>query len=433
MTDVPTGLTFVDPTTVQTTYRICLAGEPGDGKTIAAATAPAPILVLNADRPSAWEVARRRNPDKEIRETRYHDSTSLDELFRYLGSPEGADVASLVIDPWSNIYDQLCATAPKVEDSKTHELKPDYEMVNAKLLRFLTALRRFDVHVVIVTHLKENESGKKADGKTYARFGGMGLIRKSMAEMDVIALIQRTTPEDGDPVWFAEIQPTASWAGKDGTDSLGARRIADLSRWVELAREANVAPAGDSDLPWDANGSGAQAVSDGAAPQATAAGGGPTEEPSQLPQATPRGSEPAAGVEAGTTPAGSGDEPSAAPAGAQSDAAAPSEPTPLPVGDAPIDATLAAAQRAADGKPLDSVDMALLLHENDWKLLDLLIAGNTAKDAAAALEVTTDSVRAHCGRIKATLGVNTIVEVVMLAKEMRYEERAEDADPGAIA
>jgi hypothetical protein len=232
-----------------------LAGEPGDGKTIAAASAPAPILVLNADRPSAWEVARRRFPGKDIRETRYIDHTSLDEVYRYLKT--ATDIATLVIDPWSNIYDQLCIAAPKKLDTRDGEMKPDYEMVNSKLLGALTALRRFDVHLVIVTHLKDNEGNRKGnDGKMYARFGGMGLIRKAMAEMDVIAWVQRTVPEpneDGEerePVWFAQIQPTDVWAGKDGTDSLGPKRIADLSRWIELARAANVVPAVDADLPW---------------------------------------------------------------------------------------------------------------------------------------------------------------------------------------
>jgi hypothetical protein len=248
MTDLATELLFVNQDEVQTTYRICLAGEPGDGKTLAAATAPGPLLVLNADRPAAWDVAKRRHPDKDIRETRYVDHTSLEATYRYLATPGGSQVGTVVVDPWSNIYDQLCATAPKKLDNRDGEMKPDYEMVNSKLLGFITALRRFDVHVVIVTHLKEND-GKKGDGKTYARFGGMGLIRKAMAEMDVIALIRRTTPEDGEPVWFAEVQPTDAWAGKDGTDTLGARRVADLTRWVELARAANMTPTA-SDLPW---------------------------------------------------------------------------------------------------------------------------------------------------------------------------------------
>jgi len=379
VTDIPTGLIFVDPTEVQTTYRICLAGEPGDGKTIAAATAPGPLLVLNADRPSAWEVARRRNPGKEIRETRYLDHSSLDEVFRYLNPlGDGGDIRTLVIDPWSNIYDQLCAAAPKKLDTRDGEMKPDYEMVNAKLLGFLTALRRFDVHLVIVTHLKENE-GKKGDGKTYARFGGMGLIRKAMAEMDVIALVQRTTPEDGEPVWFAQVQPTDVWAGKDGTDALGPRRVADLSRWIELARAANVVPAVDADLPWAAS------------------------------SAQP-GADPTAGVEAGEDPEGSGDVPSAE---AQQSAtgevndAAPPEPT----SDAEAQAALARAT-VADREPLN---------ESDWRLLDRLMAGDTAQAAADNLGGTVAYVREHVGAIKVKLGVRTMPAVLELARRLPRE------------
>ena len=119
---------------------------------------------------------------------------------------------------------------------------------------------------------------------------------------------------------------------------------------------------------------------------------------------------------------GSGDSETAI--GALADAA-PAEPAPLvplPEGSAPIDATLGAAQRAAGGKPLDTVDMALLLEEHDWRLLDLLIAGNTAKACAANLSTSVEEVRAHCARIKATLAVGTIVEVVMLAKSMKMPD-----------
>jgi DNA-binding CsgD family transcriptional regulator len=384
VTDIPTGLIFVDPTEVQTTYRIALAGEPGDGKTIAAATAPGPLLVLNADRPSAWEVARRRNPGKDIRETRYVDHSSLDEVFRYLNPlGDGGDIRTLVIDPWSNIYDQLCAAAPKKLDTRDGEMKPDYEMVNAKLLGFLTALRRFDVHLVIVTHLKENE-GKKGDGKTYARFGGMGLIRKAMAEMDVIALVQRTTPEDGEPVWFAQVQPTDVWAGKDGTDALGPRRVADLSRWIELARAANVVPAVDADLPWAAS------------------------------SAQP-GADPIAGVEAGAAQADRPEvEPSAAAPQRDSDrneagyATGTDAPAAEPASDAEAQAALARAT-VAEREPLNALD---------WRLLDRLMAGDTAQAAADNLGGTVARVREHVGLIKVKLGVRTMPAVLELARRL---------------
>ena len=246
MSDIPTGLIFVDPAEVDTTFRICLWAAPGEGKTVAAASAPRPILVLSADRPSAYAYARRHhNHDAlSLRETRYTGPDSLADVYRYLGSPEGADVATIVLDPVSNIYDSLVETAPRRGDGET-----DYQWVNKKLLGFVTSLRSFDVNVVLVAHEKLND-GKKGDGKLYPRIGGATLISKALAEMDVVAHIERTTPPEGDAVWYAQIQPTENIVGKDGTNALGDRRVADLSRWVELMRAANAAPTQDP-LPWD--------------------------------------------------------------------------------------------------------------------------------------------------------------------------------------
>jgi hypothetical protein len=48
-------------------------------------------------------------------------------------------------------------------------------------------------------------------------------------------------------VWIGQIQPRDNIVTKDGTDALGDRRIADLSRWFQVASEA-LAP--DSDIPF---------------------------------------------------------------------------------------------------------------------------------------------------------------------------------------
>jgi hypothetical protein len=114
MSDVPTPLDFVDPFETDDTYRVCLWASPGQGKSVAAASAPSPILVLTADRPSAYRFARKHHGHtaQTLRETRFVDASSLDAVFRYLSSDEGKDVRTVVIDPFSNVYDQLVDTAP---------------------------------------------------------------------------------------------------------------------------------------------------------------------------------------------------------------------------------------------------------------------------------------------------------------------------------
>ena len=241
--DIPTGLTFVDPLETDTTYRVCLWAAPGAGKSVAAASAPDPLLVLSADRPSAYRFARKHHTGKDIREVRYIGPGSLDAVYTYLkDNPD--EIKTLVVDPVSNIYDNLVDLVAHRPDGE-----PNYQAVNKKLLGFVTSLRAFDVNVVLVAHEKLND-GKKGDGKMYPSLGGPALINKLLAEMDIVAHVERvvSTQDGGEELvrWIGQLQPTGHLVCKESTGVLGDRRIADLSRWFEVAT-AGLAP---DDLPW---------------------------------------------------------------------------------------------------------------------------------------------------------------------------------------
>jgi hypothetical protein len=245
MSDVPTPLDFVDPLERDDTYRVVLWASPGQGKSVAAASAPSPILVLTADRPSAYRFARKHHGHtaQTLRETRFVDASSLDAVFRYLSSDEGKDVRTVVVDPVSNVYDHLVDTLPLRGDGE-----PNYQTVNKKVLGFVQSLRRFDINVVLVAHEKLND-GRKGDGKLY--LGGPSLINKLLAEMDLVAHIERVvrTTDDGEQqLWVGQLQPRDNLVCKESTGALGDRRVADLSRWFQVASEA-LAPD-DSDLPF---------------------------------------------------------------------------------------------------------------------------------------------------------------------------------------
>jgi hypothetical protein len=239
--DVPnTLLEFVDPHATVTTYRVCLWAAPGQGKSVAAASAPDPILVLNADRPTAYMFARKHHAGRDIREVRYVDADTLEAVYRYLASDDGKDVRTLVIDPISHVYDQLVDSAPL--QTIKGRTGPNYQAVNKKLLGFIQALRTFDVNVVLVAHEKLGD-GDDGGGKLYPALGGPSLINKLLAEMDIVAHIERhvRTREEEDEVeelWVGQIQPRDNLVCKDSTGGLGDRRIADLSRWFEVASEA---------------------------------------------------------------------------------------------------------------------------------------------------------------------------------------------------
>jgi hypothetical protein len=245
MSDVPTPLIFVDPAATDPTYRVCLWAAPGEGKSVAASSAPDPILVLSADRPSAYLYARKHHAGKDIREVRYAGVDTLTQVYTYLAEP-GCDIRTVIVDPVSNIVDQLADVAPAGREGG-----PDYQWINKKMLGFVKSLRRFDVNVVLVAHEKVND-GKKGDGKMYPSLGGATLINKLLAEMDIVAHIERVTrtlsDESEETVWVGQLQPVRNLVCKESTAAdLGDRRVADLSRWFALANEAT--RPDNSDLP----------------------------------------------------------------------------------------------------------------------------------------------------------------------------------------
>lgn len=246
--DIPSELEFVDPTAVDPTYRVVLFAAPGQGKSVAAASAPDPILVLTADRPNAYRVPRQLHPKSEIREVRYRNAQTLDDVYSYIRAGNG--VRTIVVDPITNVVDYLLDELPQKQD-RDKSWGPDYQAVNKKVLGFIKSLRAFDVHVVLVAHERVND-GNKGDGRIYPHIGGMTLINKTLAEMDIVAHVERHVSEtdDGEDVqWIGVLQPRGQLVTKESTNSLGDRRIMDLSRWFDVADDA-LTGAVETGLPW---------------------------------------------------------------------------------------------------------------------------------------------------------------------------------------
>jgi hypothetical protein len=232
-----TPLEFVDPTAVDPTYRVVLWAAPGQGKSVAAASAPGPILVVSADRPAAYQFARKHHASKEIREVRYANAETLDDVWRYLRTDDGKEIRTVILDPVSNIVDALGDEAPRDKERGG----PDYQWINKKVFKFLKTLRAFDVNVVLVAHEKLND-GKKGDGRLYPALGGPALINKLLGEVDLCAHVERIPkPTDDDPeaaVWIGQLQPRDNLVCKEATGVLGDRRVADLTRWFQVAADA---------------------------------------------------------------------------------------------------------------------------------------------------------------------------------------------------
>ncbi len=374
MTDVPAPI-FVNPLEVATTYRFGLWAASGEGKTVAACSAPKPILALNADRPSAYHFARKfygLSAD-DLREMRYDDESSLAVAYAYLRG-EGQDVRTVSVDPVGHIYDAL-RTSGRFMRATDGEV--DYDAVNAKILGFITSLRKLDVNVVLIAHERLND-GKKGDGKLYPSFGGPTLSTPILAERDGAAHVERyqrrdpETAELGDVQWIGQIAPLGNMVGKGFGAALGDRRVLDLSRWIELLNE-DFQPD-TSDLPWATKDGDELAASD-------------------LPAVEP--------------PHPDSDAVETAPSAGSTDDAPGAEPT----SDAEAQDALRRAT-VAERPPLDA---------EDWLLLDLFLAGKTGAEATKALGSTLPVVRQHVAAIKRKMGVRTMPAVLELARKMPRE------------
>lgn len=248
------SLTFVDPDEQDARYRVVLWAAPGEGKSVGAASAPDPILVLSADRPGAYRYARRHHGGKDIREVRYENRQTLAHVHAYLKG-DGQGVRTVVLDPFGGIYDRL------VEEIGGREPKPEhYQQVNKALLKFLYAMRDFDINLVLVAHERLND-GKGGDGKLYPNLGGPALINRVLAESDIVAHVEREPGGQGEaPRYMAQLTPVRNLVCKESTGLLGDRRPLDLSEWFTAAMPD------DTDLPWAAplgdDGDDEQAVGD---------------------------------------------------------------------------------------------------------------------------------------------------------------------------
>lgn len=237
MSDVP-ALLFVDPQEADTRFRVVLWASPGEGKSVGAASAPDPIVVISADRPGAYRFARRHHAGKDIRETRFQNSDTLTEVYRYLR--DQPEVETVVLDPFGGIYDKLA------EEFPTSDGDVNWMGLNKKITGFLYSLRELDVNVVIVAHEKLND-GKKGDGKLYPAVGGPALINKILAECDIVAHVERVQPrEEGESARYeAQLTPIRNLVCKQSTPAeLGDRALVDLTAWFAAAMPD------DSDLPW---------------------------------------------------------------------------------------------------------------------------------------------------------------------------------------
>lgn len=237
---------------------LLLYGQEGCGKSVAAVSAPAPMIYVNADRPGATRFARRLFPDKGILElplTLEKGWAPMEHLFAALRNGELNDVQTVVIDSLGRLYDICLADLAK--DDK-HPTLPERGDANTRIERFILALLEFPINVVLVAHdnpivTSGNEEQGTANVELFPFTGtnNPGLAKKIMRALDIVAYCgRREIPEDEELTdstsidkerrheYLAQLFAAGGRRAKDTTGVLGDSARLDLTEWVARVRAA---------------------------------------------------------------------------------------------------------------------------------------------------------------------------------------------------
>lgn len=226
-------ISFVNPDEIPDTYNFMLYGPSGSGKSTAAASAPGPILYLNADGPDALRYPRRKHGNEKIREVAVTGGNVLNEVLIMLRN--GAQFGTVVMDTFSAIYSALLEDKAK----GGRPTLPQHGDVQTALGRFVKELRDHPVHFVILAqeHTDKDESSGVIERVPYMGTKNPALANSVIENMTIVGYCGRVAAQEGAGArYMATLVDVPGRRGKDRTNALGAVRELDLSEWVTAAQ-----------------------------------------------------------------------------------------------------------------------------------------------------------------------------------------------------
>jgi hypothetical protein len=242
---------FIDENDTPETFNVLLYGEAGAGKSTAAATAPGPILWVNAEGPGALAYARKvaRERSTKIFEARIARNISprpvLGQVIQHIR--EGADpvVRTVVVDTVAKVRDGL------IRDMVTPGAKNAIQQFGevAKVLEeFVVVLRDLPVNLVLLCH----EDIADVDGERIVQplIGG-ALTQKIPGDMDVVAYCGAAQdPDSKDTQYLGQLAPARGRRAKDRSGALGHVQPLDLTVWLETFQAALTGVGASTEEPF---------------------------------------------------------------------------------------------------------------------------------------------------------------------------------------
>lgn len=255
-TDVPAGLQFVNAPAAPSTFNVLLWGQPKSGKSTAAATAPGPILWVNAEGPGALGFARKTAAERgtQIHEVvvdkkRRNAAAILDQVYLHVREGRDPQVRTVVVDTLAKVRDALIDQF--VVPGSKNSLKQFGEVAD-KLGGFVNAMRDLPVNVVLLAHADIKDSDE--DGRVVLPLIGGKLTETIPGEVDVVAYCSPLKTDDGIMYVGQLVEGRGRTGLGDRSGALGAERgfrPLDLSEWLGVYSTALApAPADDSDIPF---------------------------------------------------------------------------------------------------------------------------------------------------------------------------------------
>jgi hypothetical protein len=224
-------LEFVQPSK-ETHVNVLLYGPPKSGKTVGAASAPGPILYLNADRPNATRFAHRLHGD-QIKEAMPQGFQSLVDVVTEITNNADA-YGTVVVDPIGELYRVI------LEDLSGRAVRPkinEYGDTGVHLERFCRALCELPVNVVFVLHetAQKDEDSGGFERLPYTGTSNPALSAKLMAMVDVIGYTGVVQAEGEEaPKYVAQLFSGHGRRGGDRFGALGKAREVNITEWLDL-------------------------------------------------------------------------------------------------------------------------------------------------------------------------------------------------------